>query len=367
MESKDRIQAIHKVELHQHVDGSIPIQDTWDLMTKHGLNPVDTIEEMEKLLVIQPHEAGGSLLEYLRKFHYPLWVTQFYDNIQEIATSIAVEAYSHGVRILELRYAPTIHTYAGLTPRQAITSVIHGLKDAEDSCPGLITGLNIIAMRHMGPHIAKILARQSVGENERTHSSVGVIGFDIAGPENGNPPRLFHEAYSIARENGLGLTAHAGEAAGPEVIWEAIDKLGCERIGHACSAIKDVELLRRMANDKICVEVCVTSNYQTNSVDKNAPHPIFTFLEYGVPVAICTDNTTVSDTNQNKECGLLLKPELRNRSEISPMGLIPYQTPGLTFEELENIHKEAASYTFISRDHKMIHEGYEARRRNGRM
>jgi len=346
MTSSERIQSIHKVELHQHVDGSIPIQDTWDLMVKYDLNPVDTIEEMEKLLVIQPHEAGGSLLDYLHKFHYPLWVTQFYDNVQKIAESIALEAYSQGVRLLELRYAPTIHTYAGLTPRQAITSVLHGLKDAEQKCPGLLTGLNIIAMRHMGPHIAKILARQSLGESELTRSSVGVVGFDIAGAETGNPPHLFHEAYRIAKSGGLGLTAHAGEAEGPYVIWEAIDKLGCTRIGHACSAVQDVELLKRMAADNICVEVCVTSNYQTNAVKKGMSHPIFTFLEYGVPIAICTDNTTVSDTNQSRECQLLLKRELRDAG--FDLGLYSGEN-GLTFEEIEEIHNKARDYTFIKR------------------
>ena len=347
MESRDRIKAIHKVELHQHVDGSIPVKDTWELMIKYGLNPVDTIEEMEKLLVLQPEEAGGSLLLYLRKFHYPLWVTQFYDNLQKIATSIAVEAYSNGVRLLELRYSPIIHTYAGLTTRQAITSVLHGLGDAENTCPGLITGLNVISMRHQGPHIAKIIARQAIGEVEGIHSGVGVIGFDIAGPEKGNPPQLFKEAYEIARHGGLGATVHAGEELGPESIWISIDELGATRIGHACSAVGDDKLLKRMAADKICVEVCPTSNYQTGAVKKGVRHPIFTFLEYGVPVAICTDNTTVSNTNQIRENELLLKPELRS-SDLD-LGLLPNLTYGLSFEDLEKIHEEAINYSFIRR------------------
>lgn len=353
MESRDRLQAIHKVELHQHVDGSIPVEDTWELMINYGLNPVDTIEEMEKLLVLQPEEAGGSLLCYLRKFHYPLWVTQFYDNLQKVSSSIAIQAYSHGVRLLELRYAPTIHTYAGLTTRQAITAVLHGLRDAEAECPGFITGLNVIAMRHMGPHIAKILARQAIGEAEKTHKYVGVVGFDIAGPEKGNPPQLFREAYEIARRGSLGATVHAGEELGPEAIWAAIDELGATRIGHACSAVEDEELLKRMAADKICVEVCFTSNYQTGAVKKKQVHPIFKFLEYGVPVVICTDNTTVSNTDQIRENELLLKPELRG-----PMGpenwfrafkLAPDLNYGLTFEDIEKIHAEAVNYSFIKR------------------
>ena len=100
----------------------------------------------------------------------------------------------------------------------------------------------------------------------------------------------------------LGLTAHAGEDGPPRYIWEAIDGLGCQRIGHGCSAVHDVELLKRLAKDKILVECCISSNQHTGAVKKGAPHPIKTMLEYGVPVSICCDNSTVSRTNQNIEC-----------------------------------------------------------------
>ena len=115
------------VELHQHVDGSIPVAAIWELMQKHDLAPVDNIEEMRRLLALQPEEEG-SLLSYLDKFHYPLWITQFYENIASVTESIIDEAYSHGVRVLELRYSPTIHTFAGLTLRQSINAVLSGMK-----------------------------------------------------------------------------------------------------------------------------------------------------------------------------------------------------------------------------------------------
>lgn len=319
-----------KVELHQHVDGSIPVTLTWSLMNEYGLNPVDTMEEMEKLLVMQPEDEGAGLLHYLKKFHYPLWVTQFYENLKKTAHAVALEAYDQGVRVFELRYSPTIHTYAGLTPRQAISSVLQGLNKAEAECEGLKTGLIVIAMRHMGPHIAKICARQAIAEAQQTHRRAGVIGFDIAGAERGNPPHLFKEAYEIAGSVGLGLTAHAGEDEGPKAVWDAIDVLGCTRIGHGCSAILDKTLLRRMARDQICVEVCVTSNWQTGAASKDHPHPVLTFLEYGIPVAICTDNTTVSNTNQYKEN--LLIHEM-----------------GVSLEAISFIHERAEKFSFIKR------------------
>ncbi len=293
-----------RTELHQHVDGSIPLQVTWSLMTRHGLNPVATIEEMERLLVIQPDEEG-SLLRYLDKFHYPLWITQFYENIVEVTQAIVEEAARHGVSLLELRYSPIIHTYAGLTLRQAIRSVLTGLNRGAQST-GITVGLIIIAMRHHGPHIAKILARQAISESQEFHNHSGVIGFDIAGAEKGNPPGLFADAYAIARKGGLGLTAHVGEDEGPAMIWQAVDTLGVQRLGHACSAVQDRELMRRLARDGILVECCLTSNFQTGAVARGTRHPIHDFLDAGVPVAICTDNTTVSNTDQDRENALLV-------------------------------------------------------------
>ncbi len=312
-------------ELHQHVDGSIPLPVMWRLMVQHRLNPVPTIEEMERLLVIQPEEEG-SLLKYLDKFHFPLWITQFYENIVEVTQAIVEEAAAHGVTLLELRYSPIIHTYAGLTLRQAIRAVLTGLNRGRQG-RDLSVGLIIIAMRHHGPHIAKILARQAISESQKFHHNSGVIGFDIAGAEKGNPPRLFADAYEIARKGGLGLTAHVGEDEGPEMVWHAVDVLGVQRVGHGCSAAADREPVRRLARDRILVECCLTSNYQTGAASRARRHPIFDFMDAGVPVAICTDNTTVSGTHQPEENRLLASD--------------------LSVEAILRIHQEARGWSFI--------------------
>jgi adenosine deaminase len=320
-----KIQSLKKVELHQHVDGSIPPRLAWKLMSKHGIRPVDTYRELERLLVLQDHEAG-SLLSYLDKFHYPLWITQFYDNIATVVDAMVIDAYRHGVRVLELRYSPIIHTLAGLTIRQTISAALAGMNRARRRVP-IQVGLIIIAMRQHGPHIAKLLARQAVSEAYYLHDRSGVIGFDIAGAEKGNPPKLFREAYAIAHSGRLGLTAHVGEDEGPAFIWQAVDELGVSRIGHGCSAVRDRELLKRLARDRIAVECCLTSNYQTGAVRRGEEHPILTFLERGIPVAICTDNTTVSDTSQERENRLLA-------DRIHP-------------ERLQAIHQNAVAHSFI--------------------
>jgi len=325
-EQRERLRRLSKVELHQHVDGSIPPEVTWDLMRHYRLHPVDTLEAMRAHLEIQDGEEG-TLLAYLDKMHYPLWVTQFYENISQVVEAICVAAARDGVQTLELRYAPLIHTYAGLTPRQSIRAALSGMNHARKRHPEMKLGLIVIAMRQHGPHIAKILARQALAEAQHLHERTGVVGFDIAGPERGNPPRVFRSAYEIARLGRLGLTAHAGEEGPAEYVWQAVDELGVERVGHACAAARDPELLRRLARDRIAVEVCQSSNYHTGAVRRGEPHPLHAFLEAGVPVALCCDNSTVSRTSAVKESWLAARQ--------------------LGIEAVEAVHRAAARYSFI--------------------
>jgi adenosine deaminase len=323
---EEQLLALPKIELHQHVDGSIPSEVTWELMRHHRLSPVDSLAEMQQRLEIQEHEEG-TLLSYLDKMHFPLWITQFYENIVKVTESIVDAAAAVGVTTLELRYSPVIHTYSGLTPRQSIRAVLSGMNHAQKRHPAMKVGLIVISMRQHGPHIAKILARQALAEAQHLHSRTGVVGFDIAGPERGNPPRLFKSSYDIARLGKLGLTAHAGEDAPADYVWEAIDELGVARVGHGCAALKDGELMKRLARDRILVECCLSSNRHTGAVRKDERHPIFVFLEAGVPVAICCDNSTVSRTDSVRESALV----------ANEIGL----------DAVREIHRAAEGFSFI--------------------
>jgi len=325
-EIEARVCGLAKVELHQHVDGSIPAEVTWELMRHYRLNPAPDLESMRPFLEMQEGEEG-TLLAYLDKMHYPLWVTQFYENIASAVEAICKGAAAVGVRVLELRYAPLIHTYAGLTPRQSIRAALAGMNHAQRAHPEMKLGLIVIAMRQHGPHIAKILARQALAEAQHLHERTGVVGFDIAGPERGNPPRLFRSAYEIARLGRLGLTAHAGEDAPADYVWQAVDELGVERIGHGCAAVGDRDLVRRLARDRIAVEVCLSSNYHTGAVRRTERHPFAAFLEAGVPVSLCCDNSTVSRTDSTKESLLA----------VAQVGV----------ETVASIHRDAESHSFI--------------------
>jgi len=300
------IQSLPLADLHRHFDGSVRPATLWELSERY-YSAVPGLDFEQFCHFLQWDDSQDrTLLDYLDKFHVPLQYTQFYDNIERIAYELAEDAYQDGVRLLELRTNPLIHRRAGLTTRQTIHATRKGLTRFQTAHPDFRCGIVVIAMRSHGGNMARILLREIIGEKEEYHDNVGVVGFDIAGPEAPFPPILFTSAYELAGRMGLRKTAHAGESEGPERIWEAIDNLGPHRIGHGTSAGRDPELLKRLAADGTFLEVCLSSNIQTGAVDDLKDHPLPRFLEAGVKVAICTDNPTVSSTTLSQEYELAM-------------------------------------------------------------
>jgi len=290
------VRSLPLAELHRHFDGSIRPATLWRLSEKYyRAIPGMGFEGFKRLLSWDP-DRDRSLLDYLDKFHVPLQYTQFYDNLLEIAYEIAEDAYADGVRRFELRMNPIIHRRAGLTTRQVLRAVRKGFLRHYEQHPDFRAGIVVVAMRSHGGNMANILLREVIGEREDLHDQLGVVGFDIAGAERPFPPVLFAEAYRLAAMMGLHRTVHVGEDEGPEKVWEAIDHLGPQRLGHAVAAGRDPELMRRIARDGIVIEVCLTSNVQTGAVKSLAEHPLGRFLDAGIRCALCTDNTTVSGT-----------------------------------------------------------------------
>jgi adenosine deaminase len=298
---REFVRTLPLAELHRHFDGACRPATLWEYSEKY-YRAVPGLDFDEFRHYLQWDEAKDrNLLDYLSKFDLPLQYTQFYENINRIAYEIAADAYAEGIRLLELRTNPLIHRRAGLSTRQVVHATRKGLARFGEEHPDFRAGINIIAMRNHGGNMARILLREVIGEKAAFHAGPGVIGFDIAGAEPPFPPILFAKAYELADKMGLGKTVHAGEAAGPDRIWEAIDNLSPHRIGHGTSAGRDPALLRRLAADGVVVECCLTSNVHTGAIDRYADHPLAKFLDAGVKVALCTDNPTVSRTSLARE------------------------------------------------------------------
>ena len=301
------LKTLSLADLHRHFDGAIRPETLWELSEKYYSAVPGLDFEAFRHYLQWDDTQDSTLLDYLDKFHVPLQYTQFYDNMKRIAYEIAEDAYNDGIRLLELRINPTIHRRAGLTTRQVIHCTRKGLSRFGEEHPDFRAGIVVIAMRNHGGNMARILLREVIGEKEDYHDGVGVIGFDIAGHEAPFPPVLFTVAYSLAGKMGLKKTVHAGESVGPERIWEAIEYLGPDRIGHGTSAGQDPELMKRLAADGTYVEVCLSSNLQTGAVTALKDHPLPRFLDAGMNVALCTDNPTVSSTTLTREYELAME------------------------------------------------------------
>jgi adenosine deaminase/aminodeoxyfutalosine deaminase len=153
------------------------------------------------------------------------------------------------------------------------------------------------AVRHFGPDAAQRVVDETVRCRELSES---VIGFGIGGDERRGPPELFREVYRSARDHGLRLTVHAGEAAGPESVWGAIN-LGAERIGHGLNAWHDRELMAMLVERQIPVEICLTSNLRTGCCTAINKHPLKTYFDVGVMVTLNTDDPAMFETSVEHE------------------------------------------------------------------
>ena len=296
---RDTILAWPKAELHCHLDGSLRLATMLDLARETGqpdLLPADTEEglaaELEKI------DRSATLEEYLAWFGYSIPLMQTRDALHRIAYELAEDAAKENVRYLEVRYGPILHTEAGLTMWQVNDAVLAGLADAERD-HGIQTGIIVCGLRDRFESAS--LAQAELAASYRGR---GVLGFDLAGGERGNPAEIHGSAFYLARKELLNVTVHAGESFGPASIRQALFKCGAHRIGHGVTLGQDPDLLRYVVDRQIPLEVCPTSNVQTHVVASYEAHPVAEYVRAGVPVTINTDNRLFSHTTVTDELWL---------------------------------------------------------------
>ncbi|MEL6615979.1 MAG: adenosine deaminase, partial [Bacteroidota bacterium] len=198
----------------------------------------------------------------------------------------------------EVRYGPVLHTDEGLTMWQVNDAVLAGLADAERD-HGIKAGVIICGLRDRRESASLAQAELAASYHDR-----GVIGFDLAGGEQGNPAEMHGAAFYLARKELLNITVHAGESFGPASIRQALFKCGAHRIGHGVTLGQDPELLRYFVDRRIPLEICPTSNVQTHVVASYEAHPVAEYVRAGVPVTINTDNRLFSRTTVTDELWL---------------------------------------------------------------
>ena len=287
------------IELHLHLDGSLRPETVWELAKEQNIKlPANTVDEVRDQM--QVPEDCRTLEEYLTRFDLPLLVLQTREALERAAFELTEDLAKEGVTYAEIRFAPQLSIKGGMTQEQAVEAAIEGVKRGMEQYPSIRDGLILCGMREEDN---KEWNLQTVEAAKKYLGDV-VCAVDIAGAESLYPTERFAPVFEKVREYGLPSTIHAGEAAGPESMKTAL-AFGAKRIGHGVAAVEDPELVRRLIEEQITLEVCVTSNYQTKVVPSIEAHPIRRLFNAGVRVTVNSDNRTVSNTNVRKELDIL--------------------------------------------------------------
>ena len=285
---------IPRIDLHRHLDGNIRIRTILELAEKNGIRlPANDVEALRPhVTVMSPHPG---LVEFLEKFHWPMAVLATPDDCRRVARENVEDARSERLDYVELRFSPWFMASAHrLDPAAVVEAVADGIAQGVEEF-GVPVKLIGILSRTFGPEVCF----QELGALMAFRGSLD--GLDLAGDEAGFPARLFERHFQKARDAGLRITVHAGEAAGPESIREAMDILGATRIGHGVRAIDDPALMDELAWRGIGIECCLTSNIQTSTVTSYASHPLRHFLERGLLATINTDDPGISNITLDHE------------------------------------------------------------------
>ncbi|MFI7232357.1 adenosine deaminase [Nonomuraea angiospora] len=278
-----------RYELHCHLDGSVRPSTIADLARRQGI----TLEAPVEQLVTAP--AGcGSLGRFLTYIEVPLQVLQTPDALSRAARELVEDWSADGVVYGEARFAPQQHGRQGMTIDEAVEAVAEGLA-AGEAATGVRTGLLLCCMRHQTPEQSLAVAETALRHRDK------VAGLDLAGDELLYAATPHRAAFDLAHAAGLPCTVHAGEAAGPESMWEAIDVLGARRIGHGVRCTGDSALLERLRRDRIALDMCPISNVLTGAVAGMSEHPAIPLLEDGLAVTISTDTRTTAATTLERE------------------------------------------------------------------
>ncbi|MGK7245705.1 adenosine deaminase [Buttiauxella agrestis] len=273
-------------DLHRHLDGNIRAQTILDLGRQFNLPlPADSLEALRPH--VQVVETAPDLVSFLQKLDWGVKVLADLDACRRVAWENIEDAARNGLHYVELRFSPG---YMAMTHNLPVAGVVEAvIEGVRQGCRDFGVEARLIGIMSRTFGEAACLAELEALLAHRD----SITALDLAGDELGFPGSLFLNHFNRARDAGWHITVHAGEAAGPESIWQAIRELGAERIGHGVKAIEDPALMDFLAEHGIGIESCLTSNIQTSTIASLDKHPLITFLEKGILATINTDDPAV--------------------------------------------------------------------------
>jgi adenosine deaminase len=293
-----------KVLLHEHLDGGLRPQTVIELAAQVDYDGLPTQDAAELADWFNRGAQRGNLPEYLEGFAHTIAVMQTREAIERVAFEFIEDMHHDGVAYAEARFAPVFHTSQGLNQEAVVRATLRGLRRGQENY-GVRWGLIICGMRNR----KDTLEAAELAINFRDQ---GVVGFDLAGEEDGYPPKQHLDAFQAIHRANFNITIHAGEAFGKESIWQALQYCGAHRLGHATRLTEDMTIIDRkiiqmgdlaqyVLDHRIPLELCLTSNVDTGAVAEFENHPVPAYYEAGFRVTLNTDDRLMSDTSMSKE------------------------------------------------------------------
>ncbi|OYT17242.1 MAG: adenosine deaminase [Bacteroidetes bacterium 4572_77] len=322
-----------KAELHSHIDGGLRVDTILEYAKKYKVElPTYNYSALEEILVND--DACVSLVDYFNAFNYTLSVLQTPDALEQSMFEFLEDAHKDHIKYMEARFSPALHLKRGLSLKQVMDAILKGKEQAE-RVHAIKSKVIVCGLRTFSEITNMELAQLAVD-----YKNKGVVAFDLAGEEFGHAAKDHQKAFQIAINNNLCRTVHAGEADGPHSIAQAIHYLGAQRIGHGTSLIQDKELMQYFVDRQIPLEVCLSSNTQTKSVNSFQEHPFRQYFDKKIPVTINTDSTLISGTSLSDEYMIAAKYFNFDRKEITSIMRNAFEHSFLPFDEKQDLLKE---------------------------
>jgi adenosine deaminase len=336
-----QIRQAPKALLHDHLDGGLRPATVIDIAGQTGYDGLPTTDVGELATWFHTQSHSGSLERYLEPFSHTVAVMQTPDSLHRVAYECVEDLAADSVVYAEVRFAPELHIDRGLSFDEIVDSVLAGFADGEKACAAagrpIVVRLLVTAMRHAA--VSREIAELAIRFRDK-----GVVGFDIAGAEAGNPPTRHLDAFEYMRDNNARFTIHAGEAFGLPSIHDAIAFCGADRLGHGVRIVDDIDViaggevrLGRLASilrdKRIPLELCPSSNVQTGAVKSIADHPFDLLARTRFRVTVNTDNRLMSDTSMSLEMYRLVQAFGYGWSDLERFTINAMKSAFIPFDE----------------------------------
>ena len=355
--TSDQIKRVPKALLHDHLDGGLRPETIIEIAQQIGYKKLPTDDPKKLADWFEESCNSHSLVRYLETFSHTIAVMQSQEAIIRVSRECAIDLARDGVVYAEVRGAPELFTEQGLSLDQVVEATLEGYKQgmAEAAREG-----NKIRVESLLCGMRQNNRSQEAAAAVVKYRDKGVVGFDIAGPEDGFPPTNQLETFEYLRKENAHFTIHAGEAYGLPSIWEAIQICGAERLGHGVRIIDDIDfsgdkpklgpLASYVRDRRIPLELCPTSNLQTGAAKTYSEHPIGMLAKLRFRVTLNTDNRLMSRTSMSNEMSECVKSFGWKFADLQRVTVNALKSSFIPFEErLEIIEKVVKpAYAVIS-------------------